>query len=394
MTTTITDTHGSEEPDASAITTTIPNVSTVSEDLAPVTTTGPEASEESEDRPRALSRWSIDDVSSLFGSAMAALAFVWIIYEHVLAFSGIIGFAVGGWLTFMAFYAGVTALANPVTVVVDRLAGAVVASGATMIIGVVFWVVLYTFIHGWPALHHWNFYTHDMSGVRPTDPLTKGGIEHAIVGSGIQIGIATAISLPLGIGTAVYLTEVGGRLSRVVRTVVEAMTALPDILAGLFIYTLLIIGFHWQRTGLTAALALAVTMVPIIARSAEVVLRVVPGGLREAALALGASRWQSVWRVVLPTARSGLATSLILGVARIAGETAPLIIVSGASTFFNRDPLHNPMNSLPLFIFAGVRSGEPNYVIRAWGAAAVLLTLVLILFVTARYLARDKVKSR
>src|SRR4029077_2353278 len=129
-----------------------------------------------------------------------------------------------------------------------------------------------------------------------------------------------------------------------------------DILAGLFVYTVLIIGLGWERTGLAAALSLAVTMVPIIARSGEVVLRVGPGGLREAGVALGASKWQTVRRVVLPTARSGLATSLILGIARIAGETAPLLIVGGATTFTNVDPPHLPMNSLPLLIYSGVKS--------------------------------------
>lgn len=347
-----------------------------------------------QDQPRVLGARTTDEVASLVGSVIAALAFVWIFYEHVLAWSGVLGFVVSTWVVFVAFYIGVSALGNPRPVVLERLASAIVQSGAALVGGVLLWVVLFILVKGWPALHHVNFYTEDMAGVRPTAPLSKGGILHAVVGSGIAIGIATAISLPLGVGTAVYLTEVGGRVSQTVRTVVEAMTALPDILAGLFVYTVLIIGLHWQRTGLTAALALAVTMIPIIARSAEVVLRVVPGGLREAGMALGASSWQTVIRVVLPTARSGLATSLILGVARIAGETAPLLIVSGASTFFNSDPSNNPMNSLPLFIFTAVRSGEPLFIERGYGAAALLLTLILVLFAATRYLARDKVRTR
>jgi phosphate transport system permease protein len=347
-----------------------------------------------EDQPRVLSRRTTDDTASLVGSAIAALAFVWIVYEHVLPWSGVLGFIVSAWAVFLAFYAGVSGLGNPRPVVFDRLSSAVVQSGAVVVGGVLVSVVVFIFVKGWPALHHLNFYTDDMSGVRPTAPLTQGGVLHAVVGSGIEIGIATAISLPLGVGTAVFLTEVGGRASQAVRTVVEAMTALPDILAGLFVYTVLVIGLHWERTGFTAALALAVTMIPIIARSAEVVLRVVPGGLREAGMALGASNWQTVIRVVLPTARSGLATSLILGVARIAGETAPLLIVSGATTFFNKDPFHNPMNSLPLFIFSAVRSGEPLFIARGYGAAALLLTLILILFATTRFLARDKVRAR
>lgn len=346
------------------------------------------------DQPRVLSRRTTDDTTSLVGSALAALAFVWIFYDHVLPWSGVLGFLVATWVMFLAFYAGVSSLGNPRPVVVERLASAFVQSGAAVVGGVLVTVAVFIFVRGWPALHHLNFYTQDMSGVRPTAPLTQGGVLHAVVGSGYEIGIATLISLPLGVGTAVYLTEVGGRVAQPVRTVVEAMTALPDILAGLFVYTVLVIGLHWERTGFTAALALAVTMIPIIARSAEVVLRVVPGGLREAGMSLGASNWQTVIRVVLPTARAGLATSLILGIARIAGETAPLLIVSGASTYFNKDPFHHPMNSLPLFIFSSVRSGEPLYIERGYGAAALLLTLILVLFATTRFLARDKVRAR
>jgi phosphate transport system permease protein len=135
-------------------------------------------------------------------------------------------------------------------------------------------------------------------------------------------------------------------------------------------------------------------MTPVIARSAEVVLQLVAGSLREAGLALGASQWQTVRQVVLPTARSGLATALILGIARTAGETAPLIIVSGETTFFNRNPLHNPMTSLPLFIFKSVKSGVPNAIARGYGAAALLLVLVLVLFSVTRFLTRSKEVSR
>jgi phosphate transport system permease protein len=250
--------------------------------------------------------------------------------------------------------------------------------------------VLLTFTRGYHALFHFNFVTKTMKGVGPQDPLNQGGVLHAIVGSLIEIGIAVAITLPLGVGTAVYMTEVGGRLARVVRTIVEAMTALPSIIAGLFIYTVLIIEIGVPKSGFAAAMALSVMMLPIIARAADVVLRVVPGGLREASLALGASKWQTVWRVVLPTARPGLATALILGIARGVGETSPVLLTSGASTFMNTNPLSEPMNSLPLFVYTAVRSGEPIYIERGFGAASVLLTLVLLLFIVARLLARQR----
>jgi phosphate transport system permease protein len=344
------------------------------------------------DVPRIIGGMTTDEKASLAGSLISSLALVWLVYYGLFAWTGTLGFILCWWGLFVAMYAFVSALSNPRPLVVERVVAVVVASGAGVVGLALVSTVAHVFIKGWPALHHLNFYTQDMSGVRPTAPLSEGGVSHAIVGSAIEIAIAVAIALPLGVGTAVYLTEVGGRLARVVRTVVEAMTALPDILAGLFIYTLLIITLHWERTGLTASLALVVTIVPIIARSAEVVLRVVPGGLREASLALGASQWQTVRRVVLPSARSGLATALILGVARIAGETAPLLIVSGASTYFNRNPLSQQMNSLPLFIFSAVRSGQPTFIARGYGAAALLLGLVLVLFILTRFLARDKAR--
>ncbi len=347
-----------------------------------------------EDRPRKLQRRTLDDVASVSGAAIGSLALVWVLFERVFAFSGLLGFVVCWYVTFVLLYAWVTGVSNPRTAVVDRIAAVAANAGAAIVGLTLATTVGFIFVKAWPALSHLNFFTKDMAGVRPTSPLTQGGIVHAVVGSAVEVGIAVAIALPLGLATAVYMTEVGGRLATTVRTVVEAMTALPDIVAGLFVYVLLIIGFGMEKNGLAVSLALVVTMVPVTARSAEVVLKVVSGSLREAGLALGASQWQTVRRVVLPTARSGLATALILGIARITGETAPLLIVSGASSFFNKDPLHNTMNSLPLFIFSAVRSGEPLYIQRGYGAAAVLLGLVLVLFVVTRILARNRQGAR
>lgn len=346
-----------------------------------------------DDVPRVVETRTFDDRAAWIGSLVGSLALVWFVFQ-VTAWSGKLGFVVLWFLTHLALYAGVTATSHPRPVVVERLAGAVVA-GAAAIVGLALVSTLaYTFAKGWPAFRHLGFYTHDMAGVRPTAPLDQGGVLHAITGSAIEVGLALAISLPLGFGTAVYMTEVGGRAAKTVRTTVEAMTALPDVLAGLFTYATLVLVTGLDRTGFVAAVALAVTMIPIVARSAEVALRVVPGGLREASLALGASQWQTVRRVVLPTAKAGLATSLILGIARIAGETAPLLIVSGASTYQNTNPFTDPMNSLPLYVFSAVRSGQPAFIARGFGAAAVLLALVMVLFVLARRLARPRTGTR
>jgi phosphate transport system permease protein len=357
--------------------------------LPPVTPAADGASLRS-DVPRRPARFAQDDVAALVGSLVGSLALVWLVFERVLPWSGNIGFVVCWYVTLLATYAAVTALTHPRPVVVDRIMAVAVAAAALLVGVALFATLWYTLWHGKSALLHKDFFTHDMAGVRPQDPLASGGILHAMVGTLVEISIAVAIALPLGLGTAVYMTEVGGRMAQVVRTVVEAMTALPDILAGLFIYTTLIVALGFSRTGFCAAMALTVMMLPTIARSAEVTLRVVPGGLREAGLALGASHWQTVRRVVLPTARAGLATALILGVARGIGETAPVLITSGASTFLNANPLQDPMNSLPLFTFVSVRSGEPLFIARGFGAASVLLIMVVVLFALTRFIARDK----
>jgi len=239
-----------------------------------------------------------------------------------------------------------------------------------------------------------NFYTSDMAVVSPTASLNHGGILNALVGTVIEIGIAIAVSVPLGIGTAIYMTEVGGRLSTSVRTVVEAMTAIPEILAGLFVYVVLIVEFGVSKSGLAAAVAIAVTMVPIVARAGEVALRVVPGGLREASSALGATHWKTVYKVVLPSARAGLATATILAVARGVGEMAIPLVCSGASSFLTFNPVGAPMNSLPLFIYTAYVTHEPLMETRGFGAAGVLLAMVLLLFATTRFLVREKRSSR
>jgi phosphate transport system permease protein len=345
-------------------------------------------------RLRSLSRKTGDDRFVMWGSWAAGLALAWLVCFRLMPWTGLVPLFVS-WFAFgLLVLAVATALTGGAHEVRDRLASATIHAGALLVGAALTSTVLFIFIRGAKALPHLNMYLDDMSGVGPRDPFTEGGVLHAIVGSLIQVAIAVLVTVPLGIGTAVFMTEIGGRFARVVRTVVEAMTALPSIVAGLFIYTTLIVGLGVQRSGFAAAMALSVMMLPIIARASDVVLRVVPGGLREASLALGASRWRTVWHVVLPTARPGLATALILGVARGIGETSPVLLTSGTAPFMVGDPFHGVMNSLPLFIFATVRSGEPIYIARAFGTAAILMALVLILFVVARLLARPPRPAR
>lgn len=335
-----------------------------------------------------LGRPTAEERFTTVGAWVSALALAWVITQRLLPLGGVAWLLVVWFVLGLLLSAVTTSITGRRVDVVDRVVGGIVTSGAIVVGAALISTVVFVVFRGWEPLMHLNFFVDDMSGVGPRDPFDRGGIGHAILGSAIQLGIAIAVTLPLGIGTAVFMTEVGGRFAVVVRTIVEAMTALPSIVAGLFVYTVLIVALGFPRSGFAAAMALSVMMLPIIARAADVVLRVVPGGLREASLALGASRWRTVWHVVLPTARPGLATALILGVARGVGETSPVLLTSGVATFFVSNPTDGVMNSLPLFIFKGARSPEPMDIERAFAAATVLLVLVLVLFVIARLVAR------
>jgi phosphate transport system permease protein len=339
---------------------------------------------------RRLNTRTRDDVLVLLGSMCAALALVWVVYWRLLPFSGVFGFTVASFVVFLLIYAAVLRQRHSRTEIRDRLMSAVVHGGAILVGGVLVLVVVSTVWQGRLALIHPNFYTQDLSHAGPLDPLTKGGILHAVVGTLIEVAITIVITLPLGLLTALYLNEVGGRGARLVRTVVEAMTALPDVLAGLFIYIVLLVALGFPASGFAAAVALSITMLPIVARASEVVLRVVPGGLREASYALGASQWQTLWRVVLPTARPGLATALILGVARGIGETAPVLLTAGYTTYLSANPFTGSMASLPLIAYRLSQSSEQTQVSRAFGAASVLLVLVVLLFMIARLAARHR----
>lgn len=232
-----------------------------------------------------------------------------------------------------------------------------------------------------------DFFTTDPTGKFFGDP---GGVKSAILGTIEMVALATVISTPIGIGVALYLTEYGkqSRFANIVRFVVDVMTGVPSIMFGLFIYIVLILtDVGGSFAGWKGSLALALLMLPIVTRSAEVVLNLVPGGLREAALALGAPRWKVIARVVLPTALPGMITGVLLAVARAAGETAPLIftaaIVKG-STF----DLNGPMNSLPAQIFSDVGQAQDKLVERAWGAALALVAMILICLALARLISR------
>jgi len=228
--------------------------------------------------------------------------------------------------------------------------------------------------------------SHYISG---TTSLEYGGAGHAIIGTVLAVSIATILTVPLGFGIAVYLTETGGRSRGLIRTLIQAMSGLPSVVSGLFIYSILVI-MHWQPTGFSGSLALLPLMLPTVARVSEEALRLVPVDLRNGALALGSPTWQAFAKVVFPAARSGLLTAVLLGVARIVGETAPLVLTTQYNNDTNLNPFNGPMAMLPTFIFGFIRNMYDTSIQRGWGGCLVIMIMVGVLFVGARVANRKK----
>ncbi len=226
--------------------------------------------------------------------------------------------------------------------------------------------------------------------INPSTPLEYGGLGHAVIGTLMIVLIASLIAVPIGIATAIYITEVRGRAVPYVRFFVQAMSGIPSIVAGLFILTVLIVSGAMNQSAFAGGLAYAILMLPTVARTAEEVLRLIPEELRTGALALGSTRARVVLRVVIPAAKTGVITAIILGVARVIGETAPLLLTSLKSDQTILNPIADPIAALPTYIFDNVALPYPGAVTRAWGAALVLMILVLILFTLARILGRDR----
>jgi phosphate transport system permease protein len=333
---------------------------------------------------RTLGGLSRHDLLVMAGALVSALATTLMLFGRLTSLSGTFGFLVVFFLVFLVIFAVLTSLTERGPAVIDRIM-TVLLTGATAIAGTALGsVIVFTLWRGRKALFKSNFYTQDLSASGPLDPVSVGGITHALTGTLIMMAIALVITVPLALGCAVFLNESRSKAATLVRTVVTAMTALPSILAGLFIFATWILILGFEKSGLAASIAVSIMMLPIIIRSADVVLRLVPGSLREASAALGAPRWRTVWHVVLPTARSGLTTAVILGVARGIGETAPVLLTAGFTSTINLNPLKAPMVSLPLTAFALVRSPQPTQIARGFATAAVLMVLVLILFSLAR----------
>jgi phosphate transport system permease protein len=261
--------------------------------------------------------------------------------------------------------------------------------GGTLVALVPLVLILYYLLS--KGLGAWSpsFFTTDPTGSTFFGGAAIGGIESAVVGTLEIVALASAIAVPLGVGVALWLVEYGrsSRFAHTVRFFVDVLTGVPSIVFGLFIYIVLIIGTGSTYAGYKGSLALALLMLPVVIRSAEVVLALVPTALRESALALGAARWKVIFRIVLPTAFTGMLTGVLLAVARAAGETAPLLFTAGHANATTTD-LGQFMNSLPYQIYNDVTSPTPAVVNRAWGAALALVTMILVVNLIARLVAR------
>jgi phosphate transport system permease protein len=232
------------------------------------------------------------------------------------------------------------------------------------------------------------FLTHSMGLVADSEP--GGGIYHAMIGSLEQVGLATLIATPIGVFTAIYLVEYGrGHLARAVTFFVDVMTGIPSIVAGLFILSIMLI-FDMQPFGFAGSLALAILMMPVVVRSTEEMLKLVPNELREASLALGVPKWRTILKVVLPTAVGGITTGVMLAIARIAGETAPVLLLVWGGNFINSNPFDGAQQSLPLYIYQQYGAGAGAAYDRAWAASLTLIAFVMILNLGARGIARWK----
>jgi phosphate transport system permease protein len=270
----------------------------------------------------------------------------------------------------------------------DRLARASILAATVIALVPLVLIVYYLLRKG---LGSWSssFFTSDPTGNTFFASSSIGGIKSALLGTLELVGLASAVSVPIGIGVAVWLVEYGrdGRLATAVRFFIDVLTGVPSIVFGLFIYIVLVVGTGTSYAGYKGSFALALLMLPVVTRSAEVMLLLVPAELREAALALGAPRWRAIFRIVLPAALPGMVTGVLLAIARAAGETAPLLFTAGY-TLKSNFALNQFMNSLPVQIFNDINAPTTAVVNRAWGTALTLVLMILVLNLIARLIAR------
>ena len=330
-----------------------------------------------------LPRWSVPAVAA----ASIALAFL---LNVVTAVDGVAGTTVVAVLLFLVGQTVWSFVVEGRRHAVDRLATTGVY--ATFLIALVPLIaVLGTVVVKGAQAISVEFLTTSMRFATPT--AEGGGLYHAFIGTLEQVGIAALFGIPLGILTAIYLVEYAPsmrsrRLAHAISFFVDVMTGVPSVVVGLFVYTAFVLTLGMERSGFAASIALTILMLPVVVRSTEEMLRIVPRELREASYALGIPKWRTILKIVLPTAMSGIITGAMLAIARVAGETAPLLLTTFISQSINTNPFKGPQAALPTFIWDQFTNGTDVSVDRAWGGALVLIVLVMVLYGSAKLISR------
>ena len=255
------------------------------------------------------------------------------------------------------------------------------------------WVLYTVIVKGLRALLSASWWTRSLQGVLPEQ--VAGGVYHAIYGTLVQAFIAAVLAVPLGVMVAIYLVEYGrGRLARTTTFLVDVLAGIPSIVAALFIFSVWITTFGFEQSALAVSFALVLLMLPVVIRSTEEMLRLVPNDLREASYALGIPKWKTILRIVLPTATSGIVSGVLLALARIMGETAPVLVLVGYSRAINFDVFNGNMASLPLLIYTELTNPLPAGQLRVWGAALTLILIVALLNVMAAVISQFVARKR
>jgi len=327
------------------------------------------------------------DVALLLLSALSAFSIVWILFTQLTLMNGPLGFVVIWIPLFLGMYWLVNRQLFTRQVAIDRLIGSIVTMGAILMMLPLVLLTIFVFQRGLKQLS-WKALTSTQEGVvyagAGSHGNAIGGVAHALVGTLEQVALAAIIGIPAAVLTAVFINEVGGRFTKSIRVIVTAMSGTPAIVAGVFIYSIWVLRFSYS--GFAGALALAIILLPTVTRGTEEVLKVVHNDLREASIALAAPEWRTVWSVVLPTARSGLITSILLGIAVSIGETAPLIMTIFGNQVMNANPFSNPQMALSLLAYKQIKLPIQSQIDLGYTSALVLFILVFAVFILARLL--------
>ena len=327
----------------------------------------------------------------VLGMIFTALSTLFIV--SATALKGKLGFAITLILMSLIVTSTISWIRRDRKAAVSSVSGVLVFVAATFVL-MPLMSILYEIIRlGFGGLS-WGIFIADMSKTSADAPIAEGGLLHAIIGTLYLVLFATIASAPIGFLTALYIVEVKGKFAGSVRFFVQAMSGVPSIVAGLFIYAVWMIGLGNSYNVIAGAFALTILMIPTVARVSEEVLKLIPNDLREAGLALGATQWRTVGMIVLPAAKSGLVTAIVLGVARVAGETAPLLLTIGGSDQTNFNPAAGNNSALPFYVWKNYSFGSEQAVARAWLGILILMILVFFLFSVARYFGRMRDGSR